>query len=108
MTWEIAVGIFALIAAFIPILNVVVKVNKTLCSLEIVVKQIQECIEEQSAKNGIFYTRLSEHEIRLTKIEDHLEITPKSAWEEAWRLYFKKNFENLSKDKKEKKNGEES
>ncbi len=108
MTWEIAVGIFALIAAFIPILNVVVKVNKTLCSLEIVVKQIQECIEEQSAKNGIFYTRLSEHEIRLTKIEDHLEITPKSAWEEAWRLYFKKNFENLSNDKKEKKNGEES
>jgi len=108
MTWEIAVGIFALIAAFIPILNVVVKVNKTLCSLEIVVKQIQECIEEQSAKNGIFYTRLSEHEIRLTKIEDHLEITPKSAWEEAWRLYFKKNFENLCKDKKEKKNGEES
>ena len=34
MTWEIAVGIFALIAAFIPILNVVVKVNKTLCSLD--------------------------------------------------------------------------
>ncbi len=103
MTWEIAVGIFALIAAFIPILNVVVKVNKTLCSLEIVVKQIQECIEDQSAKNGIFYTRLSEHEIRLTKIEDHLEITPKSAWEEAWRLYFKKNFE---KDKKEKDDNE--
>ena len=103
MTWEIALGIFALIAAFIPVINVVVKVNKTLCSLEIVVKQIQEWIEDQSAKNGIFYTRLSEHEIRLTKIEDHLEMTPRSAWEEAWRLYFKKNFE-----KKEEKKNEES
>lgn len=103
MTWEIALGIFALIAAFIPVINVVVKVNKTLCSLEIVVKQIQEWIEDQSAKNGIFYTRLSEHEIRLTKIEDHLEMTPRSAWEEAWRLYFKKNFE-----KKEDKKNEES
>ena len=101
MTWEIALGIFALIAAFVPILNIVVKVNKTLCSLEVVVKQIEGWIEDQSAKNGIFFTRLSEHEIRLTKIEDHLEITPKSAWEEAWRLYFKKNFE-----KKENKNDE--
>ena len=103
MTWEIALGIFALIAAFVPVINVVVKVNKTLCSLEIVVKQIQEWIEDQSAKNGIFYTRLSEHEIRLTKIEDHLEMTPRSACEEALRLYIKKNFE-----KKEDKKNEES
>lgn len=93
MTWEIALGMFAIVSAFIPVLNIVVKVNKTLCSLEIVVKQIKECIEDQSAKNGIFFTRLSEHDIRLTKIEDHLEIAPKSAWEEAIRLYFKKNFE---------------
>ena len=98
MTWEIALGIFALIAALVPVFNIVVKVNKTLCSLEVVVKQIKECIEDQSAKNGIFFTRLSEHDIRLTKIEDKLEIVPKAPWEEAWRLYFKKNFEK--KDKK--------
>lgn len=108
MTWEIAVGIFALIGAFIPILNVVVKVNKTLCSLEIVVKQIQECIEEQSTKNGIFYTRLSEHDIRLTRLEDHLEINPKTTWDEALKLYFKKNFENLDKYKKEDNDDERS
>ena len=131
MTWEIALGIFALIAALVPVFNIVVRVNKTLCSLEVVVKQIKECIEDQSAKNGIFFTRLSEHDIRLTKIEDKLEIVvkqikeciedqsakngifftrlsqhevrltkiedkldivPKATWEEAWRLYFKKNF----------------
>lgn len=92
MTWEIMLGIFALVGALFPVINVVVKVNKTLCSLEIVVKQIKECIEDQSAKNGIFFTRLSQHEVRLTKIEDKLDIVPKATWEEAWRLYFKKNF----------------
>ena len=101
MTWEIALGIFALIAAFVPVFNIVAKVNKTLCSLELVVKQIKECIEDQSAKNGIFFTRLSEHDIRLTKIEDKIEIVPKSPWEEAWRLYFKKNFEKKEDNKKE-------
>ena len=55
MTWEIALGIFALIAALVPVFNIVVRVNKTLCSLEVVVKQIKECIEDQSAKNGIFF-----------------------------------------------------
>ena len=98
MTWEIVLGLFAILSAFIAVFNVVVRVNKTLCSLEIVVKQIKECIEDQSAKNGIFFTRLSEHDIRLTKIEDHLEITPKSPWEEAWKLYFKKNFESKKED----------
>ena len=101
MTWEIALGVFALIAALLPVFNIVVRVNKTLCSLEVVVKQIKECIEAQSAKNGIFFTRLSEHDIRLAKIEDKLEIVPKAPWEEAWRLYFKKNFEKKGEKKKE-------
>lgn len=73
MTWEIALGVFALMSAFIPVLNIVVRVNKTLCSLEIVVKQIKECIERQSEKNGLFFSRLSEHDIRLTRIEDLIE-----------------------------------
>ena len=102
MTWEIMLGIFALVGALIPVMNIVVKVNKTLCSLEIVVKQIKECIEDQSAKNGIFFTRLSQHEVRLAKIEDKLDIVPKSTWEEAWRLYFKKNFEKKKEEQNEK------
>ena len=36
MTWEILIGIFALTSALIPIFNIVIKVNKTLCSLELV------------------------------------------------------------------------
>ena len=75
MTWEIALGIFAIMTAFIPVINIVVRVNRTLCSLEVVVKQIKECIERQSEKNGFFFNRLSEHEIRLTKIEDSIKMT---------------------------------
>ncbi len=74
MTWEIALGIFAMLSAFIAVFNIVVRVNKTLCSLEAVVKQIKECLDRQSEKNGLFFTKLSEHDIRLTKIEDRLDI----------------------------------
>ena len=73
MTWEITLGFFAILSAFIAVFDIVVKVNKTLCSLEAVVKQIKECIERQSEKNGLFFSRLSEHDIRLTRIEDTLE-----------------------------------
>ncbi len=74
MTWEILLGLFTIISAFIAVFNIVVRVNKTLCSLEVIVKQIKECIEKQSQKNGVFFNRLSEHEIRLTKLEDKLNI----------------------------------
>ena len=67
-------GLFTITSAFIAVFNIVVRVNKTLCSLEVIVKQIKECIEKQSQKNGVFFNRLSEHEIRLTKIEDRLNI----------------------------------
>ena len=74
MTWEITLGIFAILSAFIAVFNIVVRVNKTLCSLEAVVKQIKECLEHQSEKNGLFFSRLSEHDIRLTRIEDRLDM----------------------------------
>ena len=74
MTWEIVLGLFAILSAFIAVFNVVVRVNKTLCSLEAVVKQIKECIDRQSEKNGVFFSRLAEHEIRLTRIEDKIRI----------------------------------
>ena len=74
MTWEIVLGLFAILSAFIAVFNVVVRVNKTLCSLEAVVKQIKKCIDRQSEKNGVFFSRLAEHEIRLTRIEDKIRI----------------------------------
>ena len=78
MTWEITLGIFAILSSFIAVFNIVVRVNRTLCSLEVVVKQIKECMERQSEKNGLFFNRLSEHDIRLTRIEDRLDMGARS------------------------------
>ena len=69
MTWEIAVGIFGIISAFIAVMNVVVKVNSTLSRLESAVIQLKEFMERQSDKNAHFYTELSEHEKRISMLE---------------------------------------
>lgn len=67
-------GLCTILTAFIAVFNIIIRVNKTLCSLEVVVKQIKECLDKQSEKqaekNGIFFERLSDHEIRLTRLED--------------------------------------
>ena len=69
MTWEIAVGIFAMVSAFIGVMSIVVKVNSTLAKLESAVIQLKETMERQSDKNAHFYTELSEHERRITVLE---------------------------------------
>ena len=74
MNWEVILGLCTILTAFIAVFNIIIRVNKTLCSLEVVVKQIKECLDKQSEKqaekNGIFFERLSDHEIRLTRLED--------------------------------------
>lgn len=69
MTWEIAVGMFGIISAFIAVMNVVVKVNSTLSKLETAVIQLKETMEHQSDKNAHFYMELSEHEKRILVLE---------------------------------------
>lgn len=69
MTWEIAVGMFGIISAFIAVMSVVVKVNSTLSRLECAVVQLKEFMERQSAKNEHFYAELAEHEKRILYLE---------------------------------------
>lgn len=69
MTWEIAVGMFGIISAFIAVMNIVVKVNTTLSKLEVAVVQLKEFMERQSNKNAHFYTELAEHEKRISALE---------------------------------------
>lgn len=69
MTWEIAVGIFGMISAFIAVMKVVVKINSTLAKLESAVIQLKETMERQSDKNNHFYTELAEHEKRICVLE---------------------------------------
>ncbi len=69
MTWEITVGMFGIISAFIAVMSVVVKVNSTLSKLECAVLQLKEFMERQSSKNEHFYTELAEHEKRISNLE---------------------------------------
>ena len=69
MTWEIAVGMFGIVSAFIAVMNVVVKINSTLSKLEAAVIQLKDCMQSQSDKNAHFYTELSEHEKRILVLE---------------------------------------
>lgn len=72
MTWEIAVGMFGIITAFIAIMNIVVKVNSTLSKLESAVIQLKDYMERQSEKNAHFYTVLAEYEKRISMLEEHI------------------------------------
>lgn len=67
--YEVIAEPVALISAIIALFNIILKVNKTVQSLEIAVVQLRECIEKQSEKNSDFYAALSDHEIRLSKLE---------------------------------------
>ena len=69
MTWEIAVGIFTIVGAFSAVMQVVMKVNKTLVCLDDSVRQLTRFMEKQSEKNHGFGKLLSEHEIRLIRLE---------------------------------------
>ena len=73
MTWEIAVGMFGIISAFIAVMNIVVKVNSTLSKLESAVKQLKDYMERQSDKNAHFYTTLADYEKRISFVETYVE-----------------------------------
>ena len=69
MTWEIAVGLFTLVSALISVMNVVVKVNKTLTSLESAVNRLNVSMEKQSNKNREIFDELDDHNLRLVLLE---------------------------------------
>ncbi len=69
MTWEIAVGLFTILSAFCGVMSVVVKVNKTLTTLDISVNRLNESMKEQSAKTEKIFTRLEQYDRRLGALE---------------------------------------
>lgn len=69
MTWEIFAGLATAITAFFPVLSVVLKLNRSLVSLEAAVKQLHEYMEKQSGRNHGFSERLMDHERRLVRLE---------------------------------------
>ena len=70
MTWEIAVGLFTLIGAFATVSNVVLRVNRSLVSLEAAVNHLRTFMERQETRNDLFSARLEDHDLRLARLEE--------------------------------------
>jgi len=70
MTWDIAVGFFTIISTFSAVLSSVMKVNRTLTQLDDSVRQLKDFMERQSDKNEAFGKILTQHELRLLRLED--------------------------------------
>jgi hypothetical protein len=69
IVWEIVVGLATFASACVPILSVVLKLNRSLVALEEAVKQLRSYIEKQSERNHGFSDRLLDHERRLVRLE---------------------------------------
>lgn len=70
MTWEILSGLIVILGAFISVMNVVVRVNKTLINLEATVRRLTEYMDAQEKRNGHFYDRLNNLDKRITLLEN--------------------------------------
>ena len=70
MTWEIISGFAVLLGAVISIMNIVVRVNRSLISLEETVRRLTDYIEKQDARNEHFYSKLNILDKRVTLLEN--------------------------------------
>ena len=70
MTWEIVSGFAVLLGAVISIMNIVVKVNRSLISLEETVRRLMDYMEKQDERNGHFYDQLNILDKRVTLLEN--------------------------------------
>ncbi len=69
MTWEIMTGLMTLCGSLIAVLNIAIRLNRTLTSLEETVRRLDGSVHEQSEKNRNFYEKIGEHEVRLSLLE---------------------------------------
>ena len=76
MTWEIVVGIIALIGVFSTVATWSSKLSRTLASLETTLNALRDTLEELKENNREshkdIYHKIDDHEHRLTRIEDRV------------------------------------
>ena len=69
MTWEIVVGIVTLVSALCSVISVVLRVNRTLVSLEDAGKELRTFMEGQCKENQTVRKILSNLDRRLSRLE---------------------------------------
>ena len=74
MSWEIVVGIIALVGFIGTVATWVSRLSHTLTSLEMTLKALREVLDELKENNKEshkeFYSRLDDHNDRLLRLED--------------------------------------
>lgn len=69
MTWEIFLGIVALVTFLIAIGGIVFKLAKVLTSLESTVKSLKETLDDSKDDRKGMHKKIDDHETRIVKLE---------------------------------------
>lgn len=69
MTWEIFLGIVALVGFLISICGIVYKLSKVLASLETTVKSLTETLNDSKDDRKELHAKVDNHETRLVILE---------------------------------------
>ncbi len=73
MTWEIALGLFALVAFVISIGAIVAKASQVIAELKAAVVMLIEQLKDSKADREKLHDKLEDHEKRINTIEIKIE-----------------------------------
>lgn len=73
MTWEIAIGIFALASFVATFVGAAWKISKVLSTLEVTINMLKQTLEQlqkdSKKEHGELFEKIDDHEQRITKLE---------------------------------------
>jgi predicted amino acid-binding ACT domain protein len=78
MTWEIALGIFALVAFVISIGAIIAKASQVIAELKAAVVMLVEQLKDSKADREKLHDKLEDHEKRIQTIEIKIDNDPKN------------------------------
>lgn len=73
MTWEILCGLLTLLSSLIAMGRVLVKLIRTLATLENAVRELKEFITRQAGKNDYFYKEISRIDRTIAALETRID-----------------------------------
>ena len=72
MTWEILCGLITILSSMIAVGTVLVKLIRTLATLESAVRELKEFITRQTGKNDYFFKEIARIDREIAALEAQL------------------------------------
>lgn len=76
MTWEIFLGIVALVGFVVSIGGIIYKLSKVLTSLDITVKGLSETLKDSKSDRKEMHKKIDDHETRINVLEFKVDNRP--------------------------------